>query len=102
MIVREAIGEPGAVLVAVKAVPGARRDEVVGPLGDRLKVRVSAPPEDGKANRAIEAVLAKAIGLKPRDVEVVQGHAGAEKIVRIRLGSEPAGPRAALDELTRA
>jgi uncharacterized protein (TIGR00251 family) len=76
-------GEGGA-LIAVKAVPGARRDEVVGPQGDRLKVRVSAPPEGGRANAAICALLAGELGVGKRDVEVVSGQGNPEKVVRVR------------------
>ncbi|HVZ93008.1 MAG TPA: DUF167 domain-containing protein [Phycisphaerales bacterium] len=74
---------PKSVLLAVKAVPGAKRDEVVGWLGHRLKVRVSAPPEGGKANRAICELLANELGIKARDVEVVSGAGSAEKTVRL-------------------
>ncbi len=80
--------EHGNSLVAVKAVPGAKRDEIVGPLGERLKVRVSAPPQGGKANRAICGLLAAALGVKARDVEVIAGHASAEKTVRV-MGVDP-------------
>ncbi len=73
---------PGACLVRIKAVPGARRDEIVGRLGDRLKVRVSAPPEGGKANAAICSLLASALGLKARDVEITSGRTSPEKTAR--------------------
>ncbi|MCE7974209.1 MAG: DUF167 domain-containing protein [Leptolyngbya sp. PLA1] len=63
-------------------VPGSRRTEVAGPLGDRLKVRVAAPPEDGKANRAVCETLAAALGLRDRDVTVIAGHSSAEKTAR--------------------
>lgn len=76
-------GEGGAV-VAVKAVPGASRDQIAGLLGDRLKVRIAAPPEGGKANDAICRLIAKSVGAKPRDVLIVAGHSSAEKHVRIR------------------
>lgn len=79
-----------AVRVAIKAVPGARSDEIVGPLGDRLKVRVSAPPEGGRANEAICALLARALGVRQQDVEVVSGHGRAEKVVEVRGASESA------------
>ncbi len=72
-----------AVRLLVKAVPGARRDEIVGMLGDRLKVRVSAPPEGGKANEAICALIAGALGVRARDVCVVAGRTRAEKTVEI-------------------
>lgn len=73
----------GGVLIRVKAVPGASRDGIAGVLGDRLKVRVSAPAEGGKANRAICGVIAAALGARARDAQVASGAASAEKVVRI-------------------
>lgn len=70
-------------LVRVKAVPGARRSEIAGVLGDRLKIRVSAPPEGGRANAAIAELLAEACGLEGRLVELEQGAAQARKLFRI-------------------
>jgi uncharacterized protein (TIGR00251 family) len=69
-----------AVRIRLKVVPGAACDEIAGVLGDRLKVRVSAPPEGGRANKAVCALLAAALSLPRRNVEVVSGHASAEKI----------------------
>lgn len=73
----------GGVVIAVKAVPGAKRDEIVGVLGSRLKVRVTAPPEGGRANAAICAVLAEALGVKKSAVSIATGHGSAEKTVRV-------------------
>lgn len=79
----EADGARG-VLLNIKAVPGAKRSEIAGVLGDRLKVRVAAPPEDGKANAAIAELLAKVFKVRTRDVEIIRGHSNPEKTVRIR------------------
>jgi uncharacterized protein len=83
----------GPVRLAVKAVPGAKRDEIAGPLGDRLKVRVSAPPEGGKANAAICALIAAALDVRERDVTIVSGHTRAEKILEIAGASAGAVAR---------
>lgn len=72
------------VLLNIKAVPGAKRSEIAGVLGDRLKVRVAAPPEDGKANAAIAELLAKEFKVRTRDVEIIRGHSNPEKTVRVR------------------
>jgi uncharacterized protein (TIGR00251 family) len=72
------------VRIPIKAVPGASRDQIVGPLGGRLKIKVAAPPEGGKANAAICALVAAALGLKARQVVVVAGHGSAEKVLEIR------------------
>ena len=74
----------GGVLLRVKAVPGASRDQIAGPLGDRLKVRVSAPPEGGKANDAIIRLLSSALGVGRSQIELVSGGARAEKVLRLR------------------
>jgi len=76
-------------VIRVKAVPGAKSDSIVGMLGERLKVRVAAPPEGGRANRAIERLIAAALGVAPRSVSVVAGAGSAEKQVRIE--APPAG-----------
>jgi uncharacterized protein (TIGR00251 family) len=68
----------------VKAVPGASRSEIVGRLGEALKVRVAAPPEGGKANREILALLAERLGLAGADVTLVSGAASAAKVVALR------------------
>jgi uncharacterized protein (TIGR00251 family) len=76
-------GKPAAVRILLKVVPGSRRDQIVGALGDRLKVKVSAPPEDGRANKAVCELLAGALAVGARDVEVVAGRGHAEKTVRV-------------------
>jgi uncharacterized protein (TIGR00251 family) len=75
--------EPGGAVIAVKAVPGAKRDEVVGRLGDRLKIRIAQPPEGGKANKAICALLAAELGINARAVTIIRGESSPEKLVRI-------------------
>ncbi len=73
----------GGVEIAVKVVPGASRDRLAGCLGDALKIQVAAPPEKGKANKAVEALLAKALGTRTSDVNVVGGLTSPRKVVRI-------------------
>jgi uncharacterized protein len=69
--------------IAVKVVPRAARDEIVGWLDGALKVRVTAPPQDGRANRALEALLAEALGLKKTAVTVAAGLRSARKRVTV-------------------
>lgn len=88
-------GKLAAMRILVKVVPGSRRDQIVGPLGERLKIKVSAPPENGRANEAVCALLAGALGVSARDVEVVAGHGRPEKTVRV-IGVSEAQARAAL------
>ena len=72
------------VLIRIKAVPGSSRDQVAGVLGDRLKVKTSAPPEGGKANKAICALIAEKLLVRKSDVSIEVGHGSAEKVIRVR------------------
>jgi uncharacterized protein (TIGR00251 family) len=67
----------------VKAQANASSNEIVGLMGDELKIRVSAAPESGKANRAIEALLADRLGLKKQDVCISSGFSSVHKTVEI-------------------
>jgi uncharacterized protein len=68
-----------AATVKLRVTPGARRPGIAGRHGDAWKVRVSAPPEDGRANDAVLSLLADALGLRRADVELVSGHASRDK-----------------------
>ncbi|HEX8521175.1 MAG TPA: DUF167 domain-containing protein [Tepidisphaeraceae bacterium] len=68
----------------LKIVPSARRERIVGELGEALKVAVTPPPEDGAANRAVVELLAEKLGLSVGDVEIVRGHTSPRKQVRFR------------------
>jgi uncharacterized protein len=63
--------------------PGAAHDAVVGRHGAAWKVRVAAPPEDGKANDAVVRLLAAALAVPRRDVSIVSGHASRDKTVAL-------------------
>jgi uncharacterized protein (TIGR00251 family) len=72
-----------AATISIKVVPGASRDRIVGRYGDALKVQVSAPPEGGKANKAVLALLADALGVRPNQLRLVRGHANSRKVVEV-------------------
>lgn len=67
----------------LKVVPGASRERIDGWLGDALKLRVRAAPEQGRANAAVEKLLAEALGLPARRVRIVSGFTNAAKLVEI-------------------
>jgi uncharacterized protein (TIGR00251 family) len=65
---------------AVKVVPGARRERIVGWLGDALKVTVAAPPERGRANRAVAELLERTLGVA---VRLVEGKRSPRKVFEV-------------------
>ena len=67
----------------VRLTPRAHRDEVTGVRDGLVLARVRAPPVDGRANAALEKLLAKALGVPPSRVEVVRGQGAREKVVRV-------------------
>jgi uncharacterized protein (TIGR00251 family) len=67
----------------VRVQPRARRNEVVGWRDEALWVRVTAPPADGLANRAVTDLLARALGLPASAVALVRGAASRDKLFRI-------------------
>ena len=75
--------EPATCTFAIKAIPNAPRNEVVGWLGDALKVKVHAPPVEGRANEALCEFLADTLGLPRRGVSVLRGDTSRQKILRI-------------------
>jgi uncharacterized protein (TIGR00251 family) len=63
--------------------PRASKNEIVGKHGDALKVRLTAPPVDSAANNALVALLAEALGVSHRDVQIVAGATSRMKLVEV-------------------
>jgi uncharacterized protein (TIGR00251 family) len=74
---------PQTVRLKVKVVPGSSRDQIVGWLGDALKIKVTAPPERGKANEAVIRLLAAALGIAADDISVASGHSSPAKVMAV-------------------
>ena len=72
----------------IKVVPASSRDGLAGWLGETLKVRVSAPPERGKANAAVEKVVACALDVTRERVSIIKGMTSARKVIEISGLSE--------------
>ena len=69
--------------LALKAIPGAPRTEICGWLGDAVKVKIHAPPLEGRANEALTEFLADELDLPRRAVSLVRGDTARQKVVRI-------------------
>lgn len=72
-----------AVVLSIHVQPGAARSEAVGEHGDALKIRLAAPPVDGKANAALIAFVARALDLPRSQVELISGAASRQKRLRV-------------------
>jgi uncharacterized protein (TIGR00251 family) len=75
--------------ITLRVTPGSPRPGIAGRTDGAWKVRVGAPPADGRANAALVRLLAAALGVAPRDVAIVAGHGGRDKVVAL-AGLAPA------------
>ncbi|MGZ4727153.1 MAG: DUF167 domain-containing protein [Acidimicrobiales bacterium] len=83
-------------LLDLRIQPGARRSQVVGPLGDSLKIKVAAPADDGKANAELLRFLADVLDVPRRSTRIVRGSTSRSKTVAIDAPVPAATLRAAL------
>ena len=82
-------GGDGRLLLTLHIQPGAKKTEVCGLHGDALKIRLAAPPVDGKANAALVAFVAECLGLPKAAVTLKSGQTSRRKVVSV-VGADPA------------
>jgi uncharacterized protein (TIGR00251 family) len=75
--------QPDGVLLSVKLQPRASRNEIGAPLGDELKIKVTAPPVDAAANQALVELLAKKLDCSRGRVELIRGQTSRHKTVKL-------------------
>jgi uncharacterized protein (TIGR00251 family) len=86
--------EGGDLLIEVRVQPRATRTGFAGMIGERLRIRLQAPPVDGRANAALVEFLSEAFSVPRAGVTIERGLSGRDKLVRIR-GAAPAAPHIA-------
>eukprot|EP00347_Sterkiella_histriomuscorum_P019021 403343269 len=73
----------GKIFMVIRAKPGSKSDEIFAVEDDYIGVAVQAPPLDGAANEGILEFLASVLGLKKRDLTLVKGSKGHDKLIQI-------------------
>ncbi|HLG15650.1 MAG TPA: DUF167 domain-containing protein [Blastocatellia bacterium] len=73
----------GAVTFKLRVQPRASRTELAGEYGDALKLRITAPPVEGKANAECRRFLAKLLDVPASAVEIVAGASSKDKVIRV-------------------
>jgi len=79
---------PPARILNLWVQPRASRNEVTGFQGEFLRIRVTAPPEGGQANRLSCRLLAETLGIAPSRIEIVSGHNARKKRIRVQDGED--------------
>ena len=92
---------PGGITFAVKVHPRAKKNAITGEVGEALKVALTAPPVDGKANEACIEFFAKVLNVSRSSVTIAAGHSSRNKVIRVvglsveeirkRLDTDPPG-----------
>ena len=72
-----------ALILTLHVQPGAQRTEIAGTHGEALKIRIKAPPVEGKANTELIRYLARAFGVPVRQITLVRGDSSRHKVLRI-------------------
>jgi uncharacterized protein (TIGR00251 family) len=77
----------GGSVLTLHVQPGAKRTEIVGEHGDALKLRLAAPPIDGRANESLVAFVAQTLGIPRHSVTLLSGQSSRRKRLCVALGA---------------
>jgi len=70
-------------ILKIKVEPRSSKSGIVGPYGDALKVKLTSPPVEGKANKELVDLLSKELKVRKKDIQILSGQSSKNKIVKI-------------------
>ncbi|MBI4843486.1 MAG: YggU family protein [Nitrospirae bacterium] len=76
-------GSEHELIIKIKVEPRSSRSSIIGMYGDALKVKLTSAPVDGKANKELMELLAKELGIRKKDVEIMSGETSRNKVVKL-------------------
>ena len=77
-------GKDGGVLINIRVVPRASKNEISGEMDGAIKIRLQSPPVDGKANKALIDFLSELLGVSKSSVAILSGETSRNKRVHVR------------------
>ncbi|HEY5653517.1 MAG TPA: DUF167 domain-containing protein [Pontiella sp.] len=77
-----------SLILNIRVIPRSSQNQIVGPIEDALKIRIQAPPINGKANAYLIKFLSKRWGLAKSDIEIISGETGRSKRIQIFTPSD--------------
>lgn len=75
-------------IVKFRITPNASKTEIIGPYNDAIKIKISAPPLDGKANGELVKFLSKNFGIPKNSIKIISGETARDKLVELPLTAE--------------
>jgi hypothetical protein len=78
------MADSSGTVIKVKVIPRSSRTEVLGKENDIYRMKLTDPPVEGRANKAVIELLAEKLGVPRREIEIVSGKTGRLKTIRIR------------------
>jgi len=75
---------PDGTILSIRVIPRAKKSTIAGWYGELIKVRLAAPPVEGKANQALIAFLSKKLGIRKQEIEFLSGDRTRQKRVLVR------------------
>jgi hypothetical protein len=72
-----------SLVIKIKVEPRSSKSEIVGPYGDGIKVKLTSPPVDGKANKELIELLSKELKIPRKNIEIISGQSSKNKVVKI-------------------
>ena len=72
-----------SLIIKIKVEPRSSKSGIVGPYGDALKVKLTSPPVEGKANKELVEVLSKEYGVPKKNIEIISGQSSKNKTVKL-------------------
>ena len=74
--------------ISVRVVPSSSRNKIVGWYGKQIKIKVQAPPEGGRANKAVLDLISREFGFQRSKIEIVSGEKSVDKVVEVSAISD--------------
>ncbi|RJQ65394.1 MAG: YggU family protein [Desulfobacteraceae bacterium] len=93
---------PDGVVLSIYIQPRSSKNAVIGLYGDALKIKLTAPPVEGEANKMCAAYLSKCLGVPKSDIEIVSGHSSRRKKILVRWAGASEEKRRAIKDAIRS